>query len=43
MPGILKTFVGPYLLEAAPTGDVSTPWVITPASQDQVLSFLHNV
>lgn len=42
MPGILKTFVGPYLLEAEPMGDISTPWVIKPACQEQVLSFLHN-
>lgn len=42
MSGILKTFVGPYLLEAAPTGDMSTPWLITHACQAQVLSFLHN-
>lgn len=32
----------PCLLEAAPMGDISTPWLITPARQASTLNFLHN-
>lgn len=40
--GIFQTLMRPYLPEAAPMGDISTRWIITPARQASVLRLLHN-
>lgn len=41
-PGILRRSIGLILPEAAPKGDISTPWLITPAHQASALNLLLN-